>query len=587
LSEETSRFCDAPAAFLQLVSRCDGHFLGVETGFMHERPRAESPSRDASVPVVERHPEATALQPAAEGSPVVLPERQRILVLKLDHRGDFLIGLPALEKLRATFPGGHIVLVCGSWNQETARAVGIADEIRTYDYFPENSHNWNGEAVEEITRFQQACHGRFDIAIDLRVDEDTRPLLRHVDAALRCGIGSRARHPFLDVVLPAEFEWRERRPADSETLFLDPAAFHSRMPVRNAFFHETDFSVTDAHLIFGPYAQLPVGRLRAEFGFQLLARMLRPTKIELVFEVSCGPDVIVFERLRQVSESDIKIVALEFDNDDPGARYEFRVYVGGRPRRARLRFYGVRIGVMQAKAQSARLLQAELHIGEQLSLLVQLIADRVRPLYAPNLVDHMAGQGDAGILAAAGIPETASCVVIASFSNSPVRDWPLDRYSRLIGLLMAETSCHIVLVGARDQARGLSHLCQQHDNSDRIFNLGGRTDWSVLAAVLRRAELVIANNSGVAHLAAACARPTLAIYSGSHQPREWGPRGDNVRAVTTALPCSPCGYERLELCPHDHLCMTMIEPETVFRHATEMLPACALSGVPPKQALPS
>jgi ADP-heptose:LPS heptosyltransferase len=39
---------------------------------------------------------------------------------------------------------------------------------------------------------------------------------------------------------------------------------------------------------------------------------------------------------------------------------------------------------------------------------------------------------------------------------------------------------------------------------------------------------VISNNSGVAHLAAACGAPTLTIYSGSHQPQEWGPRG-NVR----------------------------------------------------------
>ena len=92
-----------------------------------------------------------------------------------------------------------------------------------------------------------------------------------------------------------------------------------------------------------------------------------------------------------------------------------------------------------------------------------------------------------------------------------------------------------------------------------------------LAGVVRRADLVIANNSGVAHLAAACGRPTLAIYSGSHQPQEWGPRGENVRTVTAAVPCSPCGYERLELCPHDHRCMTLIEPETIFRDAVAML----------------
>ena len=106
----------------------------------------------------------------------------------------------------------------------------------------------------------------------------------------------------------------------------------------------------------------------------------------------------------------------------------------------------------------------------------------------------------------------------------------------------------------------------------------------MLAAVVRRADLVIANNSGVAHLAAACARPTLAIYSGSHQPQEWGPRGDHVRAVTMAIPCSPCGYDRLELCPHDHRCMKLIEPETILRHATEMLPARVINGPSPGKA---
>ena len=190
---------------------------------MHERPSAESPSRDASPQPVELRPGATVLQSAARNSRVVRPERQRILVLKLDHRGDFLIGLPALEKLRTTFPEAHIVLICGSWNEVTARDVGIADEIRTYDYFPENSQNWNGQAVEEITRFQQACHGRFDIAIDLRVDEDTRPLLHHVDAALRCGIGSRTDTRFWMSFFPVNL--RGRRVALRKRFFSTRPSF--------------------------------------------------------------------------------------------------------------------------------------------------------------------------------------------------------------------------------------------------------------------------------------------------------------------------------------------------------------------------
>ncbi len=142
---------------------------------------------------------------------------------------------------------------------------------------------------------------------------------------------------------------------------------------------------------------------------------------------------------------------------------------------------------------------------------------------------------------------------------------------RLTEMLLSQSDCYVVLVGARDQVSQLSQISRRQRDDRRLFNLGGRTDWSGLVAVLRRADLVIANNSGIAHLAAACGRPTLAIYSGSHQPQEWGPRGENVRAIMAAVSCSPCGYEKLELCPHDHLCMRLIEPESVFHHATAML----------------
>jgi hypothetical protein len=202
------------------------------------------------------------------------PINKKILVLKLDHRGDFLIGLPALEQLRSAFPNDHITLICGSWNADTARRLSIIDDIRTYNYFPENVQQWNGTPLEDISRFREVSKGRFDIALDLRVDKDTRPLLNHVDASLRCGIGSRSRHPYLNIALPDEFETREVVPVEAESVVLNPNALQSRMPTQTPFFHETDFSVTDMHLIYGPYIRLPLGNLRAEFGFQLSAPIM-------------------------------------------------------------------------------------------------------------------------------------------------------------------------------------------------------------------------------------------------------------------------------------------------------------------------
>jgi len=82
---------------------------------------------------------------------------------------------------------------------------------------------------------------------------------------------------------------------------------------------------------------------------------------------------------------------------------------------------------------------------------------------------------------------------------------------------------------------------------------------------------VICNNSGIAHQAAALGARTLAIYSGSHQPMEWGPRGPRSRAIMMGVPCSPCGFERIEDCKHDHACMTLMTPEMVFAQVSHLL----------------
>src|SRR5262249_683160 len=159
------------------------------------------------------------------------------------------------------------------------RELQVIDEFRSYEYFPENAQNWGGDAIEDLDRFREVCRGRFDIVLDLRVDEDTRPLLPHIDPALPSAIAVRSRHPYLNVALPGQFETRERRQIDHETLVFRPSAFPSRMPIRTPFFHETDFSITDSHVIYGPYSRLPLGTLRAEFTFELSTPLLSLRRI--------------------------------------------------------------------------------------------------------------------------------------------------------------------------------------------------------------------------------------------------------------------------------------------------------------------
>jgi ADP-heptose:LPS heptosyltransferase len=171
-------------------------------------------------------------------------------------------------------------------------------------------------------------------------------------------------------------------------------------------------------------------------------------------------------------------------------------------------------------------------------------------------------------------PDKAIEIVIAPFSNSSIRDWPVGQYATLIRLAIERFDCRVSLIGSPGQAamaRGLMDLLGDEVSRERVNNRVGKTSWSDLQDILLAADLVISNNSGIAHQSATLAAPTLAIYSGSHQPLEWGPRGPRSRAIMASVPCSPCGYERLEDCTNDHLCMRLITPQAVIDQAVRLL----------------
>jgi ADP-heptose:LPS heptosyltransferase/SAM-dependent methyltransferase len=517
---------------------------------------------------------------ATEGGDVALYDfgarlatRPRILALKLDHLGDFVIGLPALRRLREAFPDAHIRLVVGSWNRAQAAASGLADDVVGYDYFPQISLGWDGTPHERVEKFQGLAEGFYDIAIDLRVDEDTRWLLGEVDAYLRCGIGAVTRHAFLDVALPPEHPVRDNVAAlDRGLAFIAAERFNSRMPARHTFFHESDLRPVEGHLVFGPHVALPVGRFRVTFDLHIagwasrLAITLNRPRVTLDVARD-GSEIVALRRLHGAELRTRDSFDLEFDNEDAAAHYEFRIHLAGKPRvphtdlvGGTLRFAGVRLTRCDTGLQP-RYRRAELHIGEQLSLLVQLVRDRAVALYDEQPPRSAAGMGQPHRIA------------VAPFSNSDLRDWPFAHYVRLVEMLLAETDGLITLLGSGQQAEQLERLAEAAGGGPRIRNLGGQTAWSDMPALLRDMDLVICNNSGIAHLAAASGARTLAIYSASHQPQEWGPRGQNAHALMAVVGCSPCGHDRLEDCPYEHRCMQGLAPDTVFAEVRRLLSA--------------
>ncbi len=446
------------------------------------RPRRADPALDA-VPAEAIAPPRGApgrrVHPiSADGQELALfasdpgaPRRRRVLVLKLDHFGDFIIGLPALRQLRAAFRNDHIKLVCGGWNEAAARATGLFDDIAAYGYFPPRAAGWDGAPMQPVAAFRAAAAGHWDLAIDLRVDEDTRHLLREVDADARCGIGAPARMGFLDIALPPEHDDRRTPPDDAVAArrFLRPDQFHSRMPNRGAFCHATDFSATDTHLIYGPYLTLPPGRKRATFGLQLAGLWAGALGLVVTLEVCQGDAGIVAARrlrARDLAGPAVRGIALEFDNDSADAVHEFRVHTRRRPPHGRLSFFGVDVAHLDTPP-TPRLRRAELHVGEQLSLLVTLIAARVfcppglaaPPTAAPPSVAPLPVTESLPAELAA-LPSGVRRIVIAPVGNSDLRNWPAECFGTLVAMLSRRLDCVIFLIGSGTQRAVLERIAQ-------------------------------------------------------------------------------------------------------------------------------
>jgi len=126
-----------------------------------------------------------------------------ILLLKVDHIGDLLLALPAFATLRRGFPDASITLMCGPWNVVVARRLALFDRVVAVSFFP-------GKADASRRRTFDpggiAALGlpEFDLAVDLRVDEDSRLLLRHVRARFKAGYFSRLMPPDMALVLPQD-----------------------------------------------------------------------------------------------------------------------------------------------------------------------------------------------------------------------------------------------------------------------------------------------------------------------------------------------------------------------------------------------
>lgn len=150
-------------------------------------------------------------------------------------------------------------------------------------------------------------------------------------------------------------------------------------------------------------------------------------------------------------------------------------------------------------------------------------------------------------------------------TNSRAKRWPIERFAALADMLVEETGADVLLVGAREE-RGVSEEVASKMRSSVIV-MTGETMLAESAAVLALCDLLVTNDTGPAHVAAAVGCPVVVVF-GPTDPVTTQPFAVSAEVVRRPPDCAPC---MLRDCPIDHRCMTAITAEEVFARAAPML----------------
>lgn len=144
--------------------------------------------------------------------------------------------------------------------------------------------------------------------------------------------------------------------------------------------------------------------------------------------------------------------------------------------------------------------------------------------------------------------------------------WPGKRFSLLAAEVVRHWGARLIILGS-GQEKGVGNDIVRSVGRDAAVNLCGATSLLEAAAWIRQATLVISNDSGLMHMAAALSKPQLAIF-GPTDRSTTGPRNNRAVIISHETACAPCLKVR---CPIDHRCMESITVEEVFEGVGQML----------------
>jgi len=183
-------------------------------------------------------------------------------------------------------------------------------------------------------------------------------------------------------------------------------------------------------------------------------------------------------------------------------------------------------------------------------------------------------------------------VVVHPGCTMPARTYPWEMFAEVTEGLVARLDATVVLTGSGDE-RDLTERVRGRVSEryrSHVCLAAGTLPFPAFGALIDAADLVVTNNTGPMHMAAALKTPVVALFALTNPPEQWGPWRVPHRQLYHDVPCRIC-YSRV--CPYAHECLRLVSPAMVVAAAQELLDeqsadSCqlsAFSGLPHDETL--
>lgn len=168
-----------------------------------------------------------------------------------------------------------------------------------------------------------------------------------------------------------------------------------------------------------------------------------------------------------------------------------------------------------------------------------------------------------------GISKNAVLLGLNPGAKWPTKRWTEEGFIEIGKRTISELGSKVLVFGGPNEKR----LCERiaEGIGEGAFSVAGKTGLKETAALIKRCNVFVTNDSGPMHIATAVGTPVVAIFGPTVRGFGFTPLGKSV-VVEKALKCRPCSLHGSDSCPKGHFeCMKGIGADMVFKNVKEMV----------------